>query len=148
MESRDISRQLYSCTVCEENVLESDLKQLGISAEQAHGKKRLKGVVVDAKVVALLKYCKTPSDSHDVLKAVGGIPTRVIFNRDTQNAMRYFVKLVRACIANKKNGGHGETSDIRSENYIFRGGYLYIRLLGMTKYGATKGQCERAKVLQ
>lgn len=74
---------------------ESSYAQLGLEPIQNEGKKRLRCVVIDAKVVALLKETERPSDEHEVLSGVTGLDMRIVRNRHTQNALRMFFKMVR-----------------------------------------------------
>lgn len=90
-----MTEQLYSCCKCEVDLEPCDMKQLGWDTERAKGKKRLKGIVIDGKVVPLLKELGANADNHAVLHAAKGIRTRVVTNRDAQNAIRMFLKLVR-----------------------------------------------------
>lgn len=99
VDSDDVTTQVYTCQKCEVDLDQFDIKQLEWNEEMSRGKKRLKGVVIDGKVVALLKDLGPASDNHQILQVAKGIRTRVVTNCVAQNAMRLFIKLVRSVLA-------------------------------------------------
>lgn len=111
VEGDDNCKELYTCEKCEVTVDQSDIKQLGLDADSANGKKIFKGVVIDGKVVALLKELGPASDNHDILQSEKGIRTGVVTNRDTQNALRLFFKLTRSVLVSVMSGKVGCSSD-------------------------------------
>lgn len=70
-----------------------------MTEEKVRGKKRLAGIVIDAKVIALLKESVEASDQHDVLDDATGLATRIMATRELQNAIKMFLKLVISCIS-------------------------------------------------
>lgn len=119
---------------------------------RGHGtwEKRLRGVVIDAKVVALLKEAWRPADIHETLKAATGLPTRTVQRRDAQNAIKCFLKLVRSSIASRRSS-FGAAKEPRSSpdsaSYLVHVGRLQVGLGAMRKHGTPKGQCDRKTVI-
>lgn len=110
-------------------------------------------MVIDAKVIALLKESRKATDGHDVVHAVSGISTQIISTRDFQNALKGFTLLVRSCIVRRRGKQGNEMGFIGElisgiERYILRDGKLYIRLGAMIHHGTTKGQMEHGKVIE
>lgn len=83
-------------------MVDIDFKQLGLDREKNLGLKRLRGVVIDAKPVYLLKGGNEGKDKHDELTSVAGMKTKVIGNSETQAAIKLFLRTVRAQM-NKRN---------------------------------------------
>lgn len=152
LSSENTCTQVYSCSKCEQPVNECDRKQLGMSESEAIGKKRLSGVVIDSKVIALLKESGEATDEHDELHAVNGLSTRVVPTRDLQNAMKLFIKLVRSCIGMRRgarqNAGVDSSTKMGKDRFRVRNRKLYVRLGAIVYYCTTKGQMERMKVIE
>lgn len=101
------SRKLYSCAKCEVPMVDSDFKQLVIS-RRSHGScKRQRGVVIDAKVVHFLKEGHEVNDYYDELTSVTGLKTKMIRNRETQAALKLFIKTVVSEIKKIMRGAGG-----------------------------------------
>lgn len=132
------SRQLYSCAKCEVPMVDSDFKQLDIDRVSHGSFKKLLGVVIDAKVVHLLKEGHEVNDCHDQLTSVTGLKTKMIGNRETQAAVKLFIKTVVSKIKRKAMrgaaGGHPEdpSEDGDAVNFMLcRGDTMYFRLSAM-----------------
>lgn len=130
----------------------SDYVQLVLDPIQNKGKKRLRGLVIDAKVVALLKETEGPSDEHDVLSGVSGLKIRIVRNRPTQNALRMFLNAVRSSIARARNkrasGCMDGTGNLYYKLFSVKDRYMYIRLEVMRQHASSKGQSDVRKVAQ
>lgn len=150
IESHDVCKKLYSCDKGDVALEKSDRLQLGSSEEEAHGRKRLKGVVVDGKVVALLKDLGACSNSHDVLKSTPGIAFRLVTNREAQNEMRMFSKLFRSVTAAMTARGRDlHTDAVHSAGgarYIVVHGVCHICVGALLKHGNTRTQRKASKL--
>lgn len=148
LDSTAIAHQVYSCKKCELPMTQEDYVQLGLDREQHPGMKRIHSVVVDAKVMALLKDGDGEHDAHDVLTAAKGLNTCIVRKRDNQNAIKILVKTIRHVISNHRNRrvSRMSVSTETPEGYEQHEGYLRIRLWDMAKFGSTKVQTTRSKV--
>lgn len=150
IESLGINKQLYSCPKCEVQLEPTDLKQMGWNKAQCAGRKRLKGVVVDGKVVALLKDLGQACDSHEGLQSTKGISTRVVSNREATNAICVLLKLARSVAARiRSNGYNGNVRSVCNSGetmFISRNGICHMRLTSLLKYASTKAQAKKSKI--
>lgn len=55
-----------------------DFKQLGLQPGEHEGKKRMHSVVIDEKVIPLLKETKDSGDPPDVLTGVSGLNCKIV----------------------------------------------------------------------
>lgn len=78
IDAEEVSGTLFSCSKRELEMEPSGNVQLGLDANEHHGKKRLRGVVIDEKVVFLLKESERPSDEHDVVNGVSGLNVCIV----------------------------------------------------------------------
>lgn len=114
VDSHSIARQVLSCEKCEVEMAEVNFKQLvskqlGFEESQNRGLKRLRSVVVDAKVMSLLKETRPKNDEHEVLIGVTGLSTRMVNKRDNQNAIKILLKTVWNAIKTHINMRAGTT---------------------------------------
>lgn len=70
--------------------------------------KRLTGVVIDAKVVHLLKDGNVVNDQHSVLNSINGVNTKVVGNRENQQAVKLFIKMVHSEMKKSSSVGSGQ----------------------------------------
>lgn len=147
LEDDGLSNQLFSCKRCEVDMTESDFKQLGMDSEGNEGLKRLSSVVIDAKVVPLLKDMEKFGDPHETLRVTPGLQSRIMRTTETKNALRLFLKTVRSSIAQARRMDFGNERSGRCEQYEMCDGQLYIRLGAMSKHGKTKRQCSRSSII-
>lgn len=150
IDSPDVCKQQYSCDKCEVSLERSDRLQLGLSEEEAQGRKRLKGVVLYGKVVDLLKDLGAWSDSHDGLKSTTGLALRLFTNREAQNAMRMFQKLFQSVTAalrakGRDMGTNGVDSAAKSR-YIVVHCVCHIHVGALLKHDSTKTQRKTSKL--
>lgn len=106
--------------------------------------------MVDAKVVPLLKESKSDCDKHGVLQAVTGLRTRIVPKRDRQNTIKCFMKLLRSCIVSRRSTKNGLTVAAMqsTDTYRLTYGTFRVKLVGLERYGTTKAQCQRSKVIE
>lgn len=81
MDRKDVAWELYYCKKCEVPMGPLDIKQLGLDPDEYNGRKRLHRIVIDGKVIALLKDGAESTDQHDILRGVTGLDSKVVSNR-------------------------------------------------------------------
>lgn len=59
--------RMFSCERCEVPMNELDFKQLGLDPKENEGREIMRSVVIDAKVIPLLKETEDKCDRHDVV---------------------------------------------------------------------------------
>lgn len=148
VETASVAQQVYSYRKCEVEMTDSDFLQFRLGPEQKKGLRRLNSVVVDAKVIPLLKDGGVCTDVHDLLHATTGLKPVIVRTRVNQSAVKNFIKLVRSCIGSARRMVFQENGNAanRSEDYVIEEECLFIRLGAMKKHASTKNQCTRAKV--
>lgn len=142
LDSDIASGKLFSCDKCEVDMDMTDFQQLGVVPKEYEGVKRLKSVVVDAKVVALLKDGETERDEHDIIHSGNSLSNRIIKNRHTQNAMCMFLKTVKRAGHWRRQGAallrSTSSAKVLKNGSFVKDGKLFVRLGGMSRHGTTK----------
>lgn len=142
LDSVNVGGQIFTCKKCEAPMDEYDFKQLGITAEQCGEAKRLRNVVIDAKVKGLLKDSSYIRDHHDVLTGAPGLKVRIFSQRFTQNAITALIKTVCSCVSKvRKVRAQTVGDDARSmksigkpeDGYMVRREYLIVSLWDMRR---------------
>lgn len=160
LDSSSIAGQVYTCSKCEVPIGPSNFKQLGLNPVEHAKTKRIHSVVVDAKVIGLLKDNGPVTDCHDVLTGAPGLNARILSNRPTQNAINMFIRTVRACISKQRNvravcvpataaetGTVGNGDRGRSPaGYIVKDDRFHVRLSEMRRHGQGKKSVSRTKL--
>lgn len=105
---------------------ESDFKQLGMERDGNVGLRRLNSVMIDAKVVPLLKDMDQYGYCHDTLRVTpaSGLESRIVCTRDTKNALRMFLKTVRSCISQARGMDFWNEGTVASHEYDICDGQL------------------------
>lgn len=96
----DCTTQLFGCAQCEVGLTSNDCKHLGLDGddEVSRKNKRFNALVMDRKVIGALR--DYPVSSCNVQKLVGtkGLTAKLVNNRDTRAARKYFFKCVQRLI--------------------------------------------------
>lgn len=149
LDSKEVASQVFSRSKCEVTMNADDFEQLGLDPVEHDGMKRLHSVVVDAKIMSLLKESRPEDDKHDVVTGVTGLTTRIIKKRNNQNALKLMMKTVRHAISrhrNRRSVGAEARMD-GGDMFEVVNGHLRLGLWDIGQHGSTKAQCARPKVL-
>lgn len=137
IDRKDVAEELFSCEKWEKDMGPLDFKQLGRYPDVHRGRKRLHSVVIDGKVIALLKDGGSIDDRHNVLRGVTVLDSKIVPNRMMQNAIILLLKGVRNYITRHRNlrgkGKQGNPDETESDGYAVVDNYIYVRILDMRK---------------
>lgn len=157
LDSRSVAGEIFTCPKCEDDMEPSDYVQLGMNAEENCNLKRIRSVVIDAKVVGLLKDDNASCDRHDVLTGAPWLKVRMLPKRPLQDTITIFVKTLRNCILKVRNKktvvvtykGNNYTDDCSPDDgYMVRREHLFVRLQEMRGNCSTKGQKKATKLTE
>lgn len=158
LDRKHIAGQVFTCSKCELEMVAADFKQLRLSPVDNSDTKRLHSVVIDAKVIGLLKKSGELTDHHDVLSGVSRLQVRLSAKRPPQNAVVMFIKNVRNCISKVRNQrivqcGRGSSASFNKiggfeEGYMIRRNHLFVRLSDMKNHGNTSAQKTDSNVMK
>lgn len=135
----------------------SEFTRLRLYRKRFQDAKRLKGIIIDTKVVPLLKEGTKDEDSNDVLQSVSGLNRKIITNRDRQNVLRLLLKPVKWTVNHRKSdavsssvNGNGSSDVLRQllVRNTNRNGLFFVRDGIMKRQSCTKIQREKVKVIE
>lgn len=111
---------------------DADSVQLDLWKEDHPDSKRMKRVVIYAKLVGILKDIGRRTDRHFILGGSNSVHIRFIENRITQQAIKLFARTVRSVITKMRSGrtehGNSIEPNVTSNGYTERDGYYLLDL--------------------
>lgn len=92
------TRELFSCSRCELQLNKNDCRQLGLNEEHCDGYKRFRSVVMDGKIIGVLRDFPVHNDIVQTLVDTKGLPKKLVRNRKAHSVLRDFMKSVPSMI--------------------------------------------------
>lgn len=130
------TKQIFSCSKCEKHLTASDCKQLSFKVAMQNGFKRFSSLVMDGKVIGSLRELSVYNGDVQVLVGTKGLNSKLVDNRATRAALKYFMKALRRLVRAVEYGRGAQVV----QDITMCGRRLYIRLGSMLSLkGVNKG---------
>lgn len=108
---------IFRCNICERTLNIEKLVRLVLDTDADAGTNILKALVIDGKAAEIIKSLPKFCDEKMTIPEGNPDEQRAVSNRETKNAVKYFIRLCRAAVQ-----GYGHAASEPHDDFVVREG--------------------------
>lgn len=126
MDDSVCTKEPFGCRSCEVRLTSNDCKQLGLASDCDGNRKfkRFSALVMDGKVIGALRDYPVSSSNVQELVGTKRLTSKLLSNRPTRAALKYFTKSVHRLVRSVQYGRGTDVKDMLTR----KGGYVHLSL--------------------